>query len=135
MQHSMEHPFARTMYILGQIGAIICHDRGPKIDTSILTEMATTPATGFWLAVSGMNDACPPTRSASRALLHWKRKEIARLSRMLPHPLPEEASSQEQVPFWAGYCQYWEGVLKTHVEQTTEPTRVTDELRLRHLNA
>jgi hypothetical protein len=130
------HPFARSMYLLGQIGAIVCHERGPKSDTSILTHMASHPAEGFWLAMSDINGARTPIRGSARALLQWKRKEIARLARMLPHPLPESASAQAQMPFWAGYCQYWDDVLKAHVETGPgQSTRQADDHRVRHVNA
>jgi hypothetical protein len=122
MQQAADPHFARTMTILGQIGAIICHERGPRSDTSILTTLASRPAEGFWLAVSGMNDSCPSTRGPGRVLLHWKRREIVRLSRMLPQPLPDAASSLEQMPFWASYCEYWNGIVKSHVEARADDT-------------
>jgi hypothetical protein len=110
-------PLAKIMYILGQIGAIICHERGPSPQTSVLTRMASRPAEGFASAMAEMNALCPPRRGHRRALLQWKHKEIRRLSRMLPDPLPETASAQTQMPFWAGYCQYWEEILKARVER------------------
>ncbi|KND61863.1 hypothetical protein BVER_05921c [Candidatus Burkholderia verschuerenii] len=136
MQQAVEHHFARTMYLLGQIGAILCHERGPRSDTSILTTMASRPAEGFWQAVSAMNESCPPTRSVGRNLLRWKRHEIARLSQMLPRPLPDEASSLEQMPFWAGYCEYWNRMLKTPVDADTNgASSIADQHPLRHVNA
>jgi hypothetical protein len=136
MQTRDDHSFARSMYLLGQIGAIVCHERGPKTDTSILTHMASQPAQGFWLALSSIDCARLPARGERRALLQWKRKEIARLARMLPRPLPESASAQAQMPFWAGYCQYWNDVLKTHVVTAPEHApRHADDHPSRHVNA
>ena len=40
MQDHSEPPMAKAMYILGQIGAIICHERGPRPQTAVLTKMA-----------------------------------------------------------------------------------------------
>ncbi|SAK50193.1 hypothetical protein AWB76_01428 [Caballeronia temeraria] len=121
MQHPSEPPMAKAMYILGQIGAIICHERGPSPQTEVLTKMASRPAEGFSIAVERMNDMCPPRRGHRRALLQWKHKEIGRLRRMLPDPLPTAASAHSQMPFWAGYCQYWEDMLKAHVQHDIEP--------------
>jgi hypothetical protein len=130
------HSFARSMYLLGQIGAIVCHERGPKTDTSILTHMATHPAEGFWHAISAIDIGNAPKRRDSRALVKWKRQEIARLARMLPQPLPESASAQAQMPFWAGYCQYWDDVLKAHVDHESNPSaREDDDHQCRHVNA
>jgi len=136
MQPPADQSIERTMYILGQIGAIICHERGPRPDTTILTMMASRPAEGFWHAVAQMNELCPAIRGPRRTLLQWKRKEVVRLSRMLPHPLPGDACSQTQMPFWAGYCQYWDDVLRQHVECETEQTAVAmDEVSARRINA
>ncbi|WP_250516403.1 hypothetical protein [Caballeronia sp. INDeC2] len=117
MQHYSEPPMAKAMFILGQIGAIICHERGPRPQTAVLTKMASRPAEGFSIAVARMNEMCPPRRGHRRALLQWKHKEIRRLSRMLPDPLPTAASAHTQMPFWAGYCQYWEDMLKEHAQR------------------
>lgn len=136
MQPPADHSIERTMYLLGQIGAVICHERGPRPDTTILTQMASRPAEGFWQAVAQMNELCPAIRGPRRTLLQWKRKEIARLSRMLPHPLPADACSRTQMPFWAGYCRYWDDVLKQHVERETEqPAVAMDEVPARRVNA
>ncbi len=102
---------------LCQIGTI--DDRGPKPDTSILTHIAAHPADGFWLAVSSIEETRAPLRGHGRTLAQWKRREVARLGRLLPHPLPERASAQAQTPFWAGYCEYWDVVLKVHVATET----------------
>ncbi|SAL01134.1 hypothetical protein [Caballeronia ptereochthonis] len=120
MQLHSEPSMARAMYILGQIGAIICHERGPCPQTNVLIGMASRPAEGFTIAVAEMNALCPPRRGHRRALLQWKHKEIRRLSRMLPDPLPTAASAQTQMPFWAGYCQYWEDMLNDHAERNIE---------------
>jgi hypothetical protein len=131
-----EQPIARAMYILGQIGAMVCHEQGPKPDISILTHMAAHPAEGFWLAVSSIDGARAPGRGRGRTLTRWKRKEIARLGRLLPHPLPASASAQAQMPFWAGYCQYWDDVLKSHVPQAaSDSSRKPDGRQPRHVNA
>ncbi|WP_244817851.1 hypothetical protein [Caballeronia sp. Lep1P3] len=136
MQPPVEQSIERTMYILGQIGAIVCHERGPRPNTGILTTMASRPAEGLWLAVARLNELCPATRGPRRTLLQWKRKEIGRLSRMLPHPLPGDACAKTQVPFWAGYCRYWDDVLKQHVEQEAEQPAVTsDDIPARRINA
>jgi hypothetical protein len=136
MQRMDNQTFARAMYILGQIGAIVCHERGPKTDTSILTEMASNPARGFWLALSSIDESLAPLRGMERVLVRWKRKEIARLGRTLPQPIPNKASAQEQMPFWAGYCQYWDDVLKTHaISETDGLSSRTDETHRRHINA
>jgi len=121
MQDHSEPPMAKAMYILGQIGAIICHERGPRPQTAVLTKMASRPAEGFSIAVASMNEMCPPRRGERRALLQWKHKEIGRLRRMLPDPLPTAASAHTQMPFWAGYCQYWEDMLKADAERDVEP--------------
>lgn len=117
MQNQAEQPVEQAMYILGQIGAVICHDHGPRPNTSILTKMASRPAEGLWFAVARMDELCPPQRGSRRTLLRWKHEEIGRLSRLLPHPLPADACAKTQMPFWAGYCQYWEDVLKQHVQR------------------
>lgn len=124
MQKQVDYPIEQAMFILGQIGAVICHERGPRPNTSILTTMASRPAEGFWAALTRMNELSTPTRGSGRTLLRWKRQEIARLSRMLPHPLPSDVGAQAQMPFWAGYCQYWDDVLKEHVSPDTEPSSV-----------
>ncbi|SAL38179.1 hypothetical protein AWB73_03837 [Caballeronia turbans] len=116
MQHPSEPPMAKAMFILGQIGAIICHERGPCPQTAVLTKMASRPAEGFSIAVARMNEMCLPRRGHRRALLQWKHKEIRRLGKMLPDPLPTAASAHTQMPFWAGYCQYWEDMLKDHIQ-------------------
>jgi hypothetical protein len=120
MQFPSEPSMARVMYVLGQIGAIICHERGPSPHTNVLTRMASHPAEGFAIAIAEMNALCPPRRGHRRALLQWKHKEIERLSRMLPDPLPQIASTQKQMPFWAGYCQYWEDMLRDRVERDVD---------------
>jgi len=136
MHPPVDHSIEKTMFILGQMGAIICHERGPRPNTAILTTMASHPAKGLWLAVTRLNELCPATRGPRRALLQWKRREIGRLSRLLPHPLPADACAQTQIPFWAGYCQYWEDVLKQHVEPETDPASVAvDEIAARRVNA
>lgn len=123
MQHPSEPPMARVMYILGQIGAIICHERGPRPHTTVLTKMAARPAEGFSIAMARMNEMSGPRRGQARALLQSKRDEIARLRDMLPDPLPTGASAHSQMPFWAGYCQYWDHLLKEHVQPDAEPQR------------
>ncbi|WP_244850729.1 hypothetical protein [Caballeronia sp. SL2Y3] len=136
MQPPAAESIERSMYILGQIGAIVCHERGPRPNTAILTTMASHPAEGLWLAITRMNELCPAVRGPRRTLLQWKRREIARLARMLPHPLPADACAQTQAPFWAGYCQYWEDVLKQHVDREMDaPAVAVDEVPARRVNA
>ncbi|MFM0326799.1 hypothetical protein [Caballeronia glebae] len=118
MQHHSETPTARVMYILGQIGAIICHERGPSPQTNVLNTMASRPAEGLRLAVDEMNASWPPLRGHRRTLLQWKHREIRRLSGMLPDCLPEAVSAHAQMPFWAGYCQYWEAMLQDRGERS-----------------
>ncbi|MDR5761249.1 hypothetical protein [Caballeronia sp. LZ035] len=113
-------PLAKVMYILGQMGAIICHERGPSPQTSVLTRMASRPAEGLADALAEMNALGTPRRGHRRALLQWKHAEILRLRRMLPDALPAAASAHTQMPFWAGYCQYWEEILKAHTEPDGE---------------
>jgi hypothetical protein len=136
MQLHSEPSMAKAMYILGQIGAIICHERGPSPQTNVLTRMASRPAEGFGIAINEMNALCPPRRGHRRALLEWKHQEIRRLGRMLPSPLPATASAHAQMPFWAGYCQYWEDMLKDHAERDIErpALRLVDTSR-RHPDA
>ncbi|SAL60114.1 hypothetical protein AWB74_02965 [Caballeronia arvi] len=128
MQYPSEHPMSRAMYILGQIGAIICHERGPRPQTAVLNKMASRPAEGFSIAIASMNALCPPRRGHRRALLQWKHAEIRRLADMLPDPLPTGASAYSQMPFWAGYCQYWEYMLKQHVSPDLEFDTIQPEL-------
>src|SRR5579875_3546497 len=94
MQPPVDESIEKAMYILGQIGAIVCHERGPRPNTAILATMASHPAEGLRLAATRMNELCPAVRGPRRTLLQWKRKEIARLARMLPHPLPADACAQ-----------------------------------------
>ncbi|SAL56198.1 hypothetical protein AWB71_03007 [Caballeronia peredens] len=115
MQLHSEPSMARAMYILGQIGAIICHERGPRPQTNVLTTMASRPAEGLTIALAEMNAQCPPQRGHRRALLQWKQNEIQRLRRALPVSLPTAVCAQTQMPFWAGYCQYWEDMLKPQI--------------------
>jgi hypothetical protein len=98
-----------ALFVLGQIGAMICHEPGPKAGTSVLTKLAARPAEGFWSAMAHMN------APGAGPLLARKRRDIARLLGTLAHPLPECASSQAQKAFWAGYCNYWDGLLQTHI--------------------
>jgi hypothetical protein len=124
------------MYVLGQIGAIVCHERGPRMDTSILNTMASRPAEGFWLALTTINASSGVAQGYGRALLHEKRREIARLSRTLAHPLPDAASSQAQMPFWAGYCHYWDSMGKLHLDKEGDaPSRFADGDQPRLINA
>jgi hypothetical protein len=127
-------PSTHTMYLLGRIGAIICHECGSCADTAVLHDMASRPAEGFWLAISGMDAACAPLRGRGRVLLAWKRKEVARLSRGLTQPLPASASTQAQMPFWAGYCQYWNELLRAHVE-SEDRAEFTAHQQAKQLNA
>lgn len=136
MQHYFEPPMAKAMFILGQIGAIICHEHGPRPQTAVLTKMASRPAEGFSIAVATMDELCPSRRGHRRALLQWKHKEIRRLSRMLPDPLPTAASAHTQIPFWIGYCQYWEEMLKEHVQEDIgHPVIELEPFRRRRTNA
>ena len=136
MQHHYEPPMAKAMFILGQIGAIICHERGPRPQTAVLTKMASRPAEGFSIAVAKMDELCPSRRGHRRALLQWKHNEIRRLSRMLPDPLPTAASAHTQIPFWIGYCQYWEEMLKEDVEHDIDHRVIElDQISRRRTNA
>ncbi|WP_232471028.1 hypothetical protein [Caballeronia hypogeia] len=111
---------AKAMYILGQIGAIICHESGPCPQTAVLTKMASRPAEGFSIAVASMDELCSPQLGNRRTLLRWKHREIRRLRRMLPDPLPTAASAQSQMPFWDGYCRYWQDMLKADAQNDAE---------------
>src|ERR1700761_234659 len=106
MQHEQEathNSLAEAMTVLGRIGAVVCHERGPKTDTALLTTLASNPAEGFWQAIACLNARCPSATINRCALLMAKRHEIARLARALPHPLPANVPACEQAPFWAGY--------------------------------
>ena len=107
---------ANAMFVLGQIGAIICHEPGPRPETAILTVMASRPAEALWLAVARLNESSRCARGDSAALLERKRQAIARLCRLLPHPLPCTMSGETQMSFWAGYCAYWNEILKAHAD-------------------
>ncbi|BAN28129.1 putative uncharacterized protein (plasmid) [Caballeronia insecticola] len=113
------------MYILGQIGAIMCHERGPRPATNVLTTMASRPAEGLTIALAEMHAQCPPRRGHRRTLLQWKQKEIQRLRSALPDTLPTAVSAQTQMPFWAGYCQYWEDMLKPQIERDIDGPALT----------
>ncbi|KMZ11682.1 hypothetical protein BHUM_04234 [Candidatus Burkholderia humilis] len=104
----------RALFVLGQIGATICHEPGPKPGTSVLTRLAARPADGFWSAIADMNAL------GTGSLLERKRRDITRLVRTLAHPMPQRASSHEQGAFWAGYCNYWDALLQTHIRQDTQ---------------
>lgn len=114
------HGASNGMFLLGRIGAIICHEPGPKPDTAILLAIASRPAEGFWLAIARLNESSRCAQDDRATLLQRKRQTIARVSRMLPHPLPSTASGEAQTAFWAGYCAYWNEILKTHTERTAE---------------
>jgi hypothetical protein len=103
-----------ALFVLGRIGAMICHEPGPKPGTFVLTKLAARPREGFWSAMAQMS------ASGAGPLLERKRREIARQVRTLAHPLPERASSSGQGAFWAGYCSYWDGLLHTHLGQATQ---------------
>jgi hypothetical protein len=99
----------QALFVLGQIGAMICHEPGPKPGTFVLTKLAARPAEGFWSAMAHMS------ASGAGTQLERKRRDIVRLLRTLVHPLPERASSQAQKAFWTGYCNYWDALLQTHM--------------------
>jgi hypothetical protein len=120
MQHHYERPMAKAMYILGQIGAIICHENGPRPQTAVLTKMASRPAEGFSIAIARMDELCARQGGICATQLQSKHEAIQRLRTLLPDPLPTAASAQTQMPFWDGYCQYWQDMLKTDVPHHDE---------------
>jgi hypothetical protein len=116
-KHEHEHEHEHAMSVLGQIGAIICHEPGAKPDTSILTKLAARPAEGFWAAIARMNALDANARRGVCPLTARKRREIARLMRTLAQPLPRSTPAGAQAAFWTAYCTYWDALLRTHVRR------------------
>ncbi|CAH2788060.1 MAG: hypothetical protein CBHOC_2174 [uncultured Caballeronia sp.] len=90
---------ANAMFVLGRIGAIVCHAPRPRCETAILPAMAAHPADGLWLAIARLNDSSQRARPDEAMLLQHKRQTVARLSRLLPHPLPLAVSGEAQMSF------------------------------------